>query len=185
MTRIQSRTLLLAIAAGSLWMTMTTAVDATATAGISDTTVGGGLRSNSNHQDTTSKRQSVIRRLYGPENGSVRKHVRLLEEQSPRSQTGFLGDPDHKVPYHNHPYDPESETYVGRRHRQQRQLQDENTSDGAGYPADDPTTTEDDTAVKDLYQPLRIKFVTASLDSMRSEDNAAKIDFIKTQILPA
>ena len=54
-------------------------------------------------------RQSVIRRLYGPDNASVRKHVRLLEEKSQRSQTGFLGDPSHKVPYENHPYDKSSQ----------------------------------------------------------------------------
>ena len=53
----------------------------------------------------TTPRQSVIRRLYGPDNAHVRKNVRMLEEKPERSRTGFLGDPNHKVPYENHPYD--------------------------------------------------------------------------------
>jgi hypothetical protein len=56
-------------------------------------------------RQSSKERQHVIRRLYGPDNASVRKHVRLLEEKSERSQTGFLGDPNHKVPYENHPYE--------------------------------------------------------------------------------
>lgn len=147
----------------------------------SSSRIGGGLRSGNNkdknEQSSTYKRQSVIRRLYGEENGPVRKHVRLLEERSQRSQTGFLGDPDHRVPYENHPYDPESPTFVGRR---RRKLEDNGGSggDGSDYTTDDPTVT-------DLYKPLRIKFQTEALDSLRSEETAAKIDFIKTQVLPA
>ena len=124
-------------------------------------------------------RESVIRRLYGPENGQVRKHVRQLEEQSYRSQTGFLGDPNHKVPYENHPYDPESPTFAGRRklkESENRELQDE--TEYVTDPNGDGTTTTN------LYKPLRIKFETQALDDLRTEETAAKIDFIKTEVLP-
>lgn len=167
MTRIRfsSRTVLLLYC----WAAVS-AVSASITAMVEagDTSsAAGGLRNNNKQKtdSSTYKRQSVIRRLYGPENGSVRKHVRLLEEQSQRSQTGFLGDPNHKVPYENHPYDPDSPTFVGRRRL-----------DESGYTTEDPT--------EDLYKPLRIKFVTTALDNLRSDETAAKIDFIKTQILP-
>lgn len=147
---------------------------------LSETTSSyGGLRLTNNQspqKQEENKRKSVVRRLYGPENGQVRKHVRLLEEKSQRSQTGFLGDPNHKVPYQNHPYDPESPTYVGK--RRQRNLQNE--TDDSDYNMD---LTSDSN--KDLYKPLRIKFHTQALDEKRTEQTAAKIDFIKTEVLPA
>lgn len=122
------------------------------------------------------KRQSVIRRLYGPENGEVRKHLRLIEEKSQRSRTGFLGDPDHEVPYENHPY---QKTYDRRRRERQRSLQ------GADFVEEGVVNTDGvTTPVIDLYKPLRIKFETQALDDVRNAENAAKIDFIKTQILP-
>ena len=131
------------------------------------------------------RRQSVTRRLYGPENGEVRKHVRLLEEKPDRSKTGFLGDPNHKVPYENHPYDLDNPNSIpnqrSRRHLslQQRQLED----DGGGATTSDNTNTNID--ARDVYKPMRIQFETQALDSTRSEENAAKIDFIKTKVLPA
>ena len=144
---------------------------------------GGGSLLRKQQPQQARPRESVIRRLYGPENGAVRKHVRLLEEQSYRSRTGFLGDPSHKVPYDNHPYDPESPSFVGRRkikEGEDRNLQDtEYVTDPNG---DGTTTTTTTTA--NLYKPLRIKFETQALDDLRSEETAAKIDFIKTQILP-
>jgi hypothetical protein len=114
-------------------------------------------------RQSNKKRQHVIRRLYGPENASVRKHVRLLEEQSERSQTGFLGDPNHKVPYENHPYE------------RRRSLQEGNTTE--------PPYTE---PAPSNYKPMRIRFETAALDDRRADTstNSAKIDFIKNKILP-
>ena len=130
---------------------------------------------------TQRRQQSVTRRLYGPENGEVRKHVRLLEEKSDRSKTGFLGDPNHKVPYENHPYDLDNPNSIPnqRRRRQQRQLED---AGGAGVPSDTTNTNID---ARDVYKPMRIQFETQALDNTRSEENAAKIDFIKTKVLPA
>lgn len=98
-------------------------------------------------------RQSVIRRLYGPENAHVRRSVRELEERSQRSKTGLLGDPYHKVPYHNHPYD---------KSKHNRNLQED----------------------ADLFQPMRIVFHTEALESLRTAENAAKIDFLTSEILP-
>lgn len=130
------------------------------------------------------KRKSVIRRLYGSENGEVRKHVRLLEEKSERSRTGFMGDPDHQVPYENHPY---QKTYDRRRRERERKLQDTEyiqstvVEEGAINTARNTTTT---TTTDDLYKPLRIRFETQALDATRDATNAAKIDFFKTQIFP-
>ena len=120
------------------------------------------LRSSSS--TTTKLRESVIRRLYGPQNGEVRKHVRLLEEKTQRSQTGFLGDPNHNVPYENHPYDKSSPAY--------RQLQDGNGAVEAGQQQ------------ISNFKPMRIGFFTQALDSLRNQNNAAKIDFIEKEILP-
>eukprot|EP00934_Nitzschia_sp_Nitz4_P001634 Nitzschia sp. Nitz4//scaffold27_size158506//200//5337//NITZ4_002575-RA/size158506-processed-gene-0.253-mRNA-1//-1//CDS//3329545413//1634//frame0 len=105
-------------------------------------------------QQQQQTRQSVVRRLYGPENALVRRNLREVEERPERSRTGFLGDPNHKINYKNHPYDKST--------RHERSLQD--SSDG--------------------YEPMRIKFFTDALDDQRDSTNAAKIDFIKNEILP-
>lgn len=99
------------------------------------------------------RRQSVVRRLYGPENAHVRRNVREVEERPQRSKTGLLGDPTHRVPYENHPYD---------KSNHQRNLQE----------------------AEDIFRPMRIKFFTEELDSLRTAENAAKIDFIESEILP-
>lgn len=142
--------------------------------------------------------QSVIQRIYGPKNGEVRKHIRLVEEKSERSRTGFMGDENHEVPYDNHPY---QETYNRRRRererereRRQRRLQNEEVVVMVDEEdVDENTISTVDTTVgdgsvieggEDLYKPLRILFDTQALDDTRNAENAAKIDFIKTQILP-
>ena len=149
----------------------------------------GGLRASAAgdnaSKDREFKRQSVIRRLYGSENGEVRKHVRLLEEKSERSRTGFLGDPYHEVPYENHPYQASYD------HRRQRRLQDtefvESIEEGVintGTIDDTSNTATTTTTDANPYRPMRITFETQALDDTRNAQNAAKIDFIKTQILP-
>lgn len=132
---------------------------------------------NNNNEQRHQKRQSVIRRLYGPENGEVRKHVRLLEERSDRSQTGFMGDPSHVVPYENHPYDLQNPNSIP--NRRKRKLED---ASGASAATNGPDTGEAGGAA---YQPMRIRFETQALDDTRSAENAAQIDFLKTQVLPA
>jgi hypothetical protein len=125
-------------------------------------------------QATKVKRQHVIRRLYGPENAQVRKNARLLEEQSIRSQTGFLGDFSHVVTYENHPYQPTLD-------RRRRQLQDNATST-TGEQTE--TTINTNIGASSNFMPMRFTFETQALDDRRDTSNAAKIDFIKNEILP-
>lgn len=116
------------------------------------------LNDNDDDKSNTNKRQHVINRIYGPENARVRKNVAELEERMERFQTG-MPNPDHKLEYKNHPFDPEQ-------HPQERRgLQQ----------------LEDD---KDIFQPMRIHFETQALDDQRDGANAAQIDFIKREILP-
>jgi len=145
-----------------------------------------GLRNNAgDSQEREFRRQSVIRRIYGPENREVREHVRLLEEKSERSRTGFMGDPDHEVPYENHPY---QKTYDRRRRERERRRGLQQTEYVEGVINTDGTTTAttglSNTVGTDIFRPLRIQFETQALDDTRNAQNAAKIDFIKTQILP-
>lgn len=50
--------------------------------------------------------QEILRKHYdGPESVAVRNAVEALENRMPIFQTGVLGNPHHKVDYHNHPYD--------------------------------------------------------------------------------
>lgn len=108
------------------------------------------LRKNTQHSHN--RQESVIRRMYGPENAQVRKYRREVEDRPERSRTGLLGDPNHKVPYENHPYD-----------KTNRHLQAQSS---------------------DLFKPMRIRFETKALDDTRTTSTAAKIDFIKNEILP-
>ena len=106
-----------------------------------------------------SERMHIVRRLYGEENALVRREISKLEERIPRYQTG-LPPSDHIVPYENHPFDPDY----------RRSLQESNS-----------TTT----AKADNFKPIRIVFQTQALDSIRDTSNAAKIDWIKREILPS
>jgi hypothetical protein len=103
----------------------------------------------------------------------------MLEEKPQRSQTGFLGDANHKVPYENHPYDLDNPDSIPNRRQRQRQLEDGGTATAAAV--EDVGTVD----ARDVYKPLRIHFETQALDDTRSAENAAKIDFIKTKVLPA
>lgn len=114
------------------------------------------LRGSPEHGDgDDSERQHVIRRLYGPENASVRKNIAEVEERMERSRSG-LNNPEHIIEYKNHPYDDKTNT----NHRDLEAIDD------------------------DVFKPLRIYFETSALDNERNGANAAKIDFIKSQILP-
>ena len=147
-----------------------------------------GLRARSDNRQRGSKdeysnekkHQSVIRRLYGPENGEVRKHIRMIEERLERSRTGFLGDPNHEIPYENHPY---QKTYDQRRRERERILQDETEFVNTVEQGIVNTNTAG-IGGEDLYKPMRIRFETQALDDTRDAENAAKIDFFKTRIFP-
>lgn len=110
------------------------------------------LRTSSQHQP----RQHVVRRLYGEENALVRKEMSRLEERMTRYHTGFNADPDHVVPYENHPFNPDV----------RRRLESTNSTEGA------------------TFKPMRIHFETKALDDIRDSSNAAKIDWFKNEILP-
>lgn len=100
------------------------------------------------------ERMHIVRRLYGEENADVRWEVSQLLERMERYQTGLAPDPDHIVPYENHPFD------------RRRDLQDSNE-----------TSTS-------AFQPIRIVFFADALDDARDSSNAAKIDWYKNVILP-
>jgi hypothetical protein len=87
----------------------------------------------------------------------VRQAINEVEERMERSSTGVNGDPNHIVPYENHPYDKNN----------RRQLQDATA-----------------TNTTDKFQPMRIVFETKALDAMRNGNNAAKIDWFENVVLP-
>jgi leishmanolysin-like peptidase len=97
---------------------------------------------------------------------NVRREIRRIEERMTRYQTGRNADPDHWVPYENHPYENMEQT------RKRRSLQDT-----------DPTSGNF-TNEEALFRPIRIVFYTQALDDMRDSTNAAKIDWYKNTILP-
>jgi len=100
----------------------------------------------------------VIRRLYGAENAAVREEISDMEERIPRYQTGLPSDPDHEVPYLDHPFD--------KRTKQRRRLQNET---GVG---------------EEKFKPIRIVFFTEALEEIRDETNSAEIDWYTKVILP-
>ena len=105
----------------------------------------------------TERRVKSIRHSNSPEATSIRRELRVIEERQERYQTGFNADPDFRVEYENHPWE------------KSRKLQD-GTSDGETR--------------GDVFKQMRIRFETQALDDMRDASNAAKIDFIKNEILP-
>jgi hypothetical protein len=120
-------------------------------------------------------RMPLVRRLYGPDNAVVRRNVLELEERLERSQTGFLGNANHVVPYDNHPFE------VMQRRRRQLQEAEDDAGDDAG---DDAVAQEGETGSTNtvtsiensLFRPIRIHFETKALDDIRDEENAAKIE---------
>lgn len=104
------------------------------------------------------ERTNVFRRIYGPENASVRAEIHRLETESTHyRRTGVLSDPTHEVPYdlNIHPL------HHGRN-----------------------LAAATETERKSYFEPMRIRFDTNALDSLRSEANGPKIDFVKNQVLP-
>lgn len=106
-------------------------------------------------QEHRRQREHIVRRLYGDANALVRKEISALEELIPRYQTGLPEDPQHIVPYENHPLDP----------KVRRRIQETNMT-------------------ANFFQPIRIVFETQALDDVRNSSNAAMIDWYKTVILP-
>jgi hypothetical protein len=87
----------------------------------------------------------------------VRQAISDVEERMDRYRTGVNGDPNHIVPYENHPYD---------KTNNRRQLQDATN------------------ATENKFQPMRIVFETKALDDIRDSTNAAKIAWFEAEVLP-
>lgn len=109
--------------------------------------------------DSSFERVHYIRRLYGKENADVRSHIDYLENRMLRYQTGLNTDPNHKLPYVNHPFEKQHEL---------RSLQ-----------ASNETAQSDD-----IFKPIRITFDTSALDALSNSANAAKIKWYEEVILP-
>lgn len=119
------------------------------------------LRGNGENSPDASPQLKTFRFSDTPEAASLRKTLREIEERSQRTQTGFHADPEHRVPYQNHPFE-----------------------QPAAVTDDDDSNNRNLQETADLFQPMRIRFETKALDDMRDTTNAAKIDFIKNEILP-
>jgi hypothetical protein len=104
----------------------------------------------------------------------ARSEIRQLEERMYKFQTGYNADPDHIVPYENHPYDDDV-----RRRRRRGLQEDENPKNGNNNKSSSNSTT-----ATTAFAPMRISFYTKALDDIRDETNAAKIDWYKSQVLP-
>jgi hypothetical protein len=118
----------------------------------------------------TWKREHILHRIHG--NSDVRQAISDVEDRMERYRTGVNGDPNHIVPYENHPYDKTGSS--------RRKLQDTTTNDTTS----NTTTTLNGTYAATLFRPMRIVFETRALDNIRDSSNAAKIDWIKSEVLP-
>jgi hypothetical protein len=152
--------------------------------GSSDSTISNvPLHFQSRSQNDWGKKH-VIRRLY--ENPVVRQNIADIQERMYRYQTGLPPDPNHIVPYDNHPFDVMKRQ---RRERSQRRAADNSTSDSE---TDDSVNVSNSTKEETNYtayegsqfRPMRITFETVALDSIRTSDNSAKIDWFKAEVLP-
>lgn len=123
----------------------------------SSSRIRGGIPTTKNGSPKGGFRTHPVRRIYGPDNASVRSEVHKIETDSNQYwRTGIRSDPTFEVPYESHPLDPK-----------RRRLQDESTGSS-----------------ESLMKPMRIKWDSTALDTMKDGNNDAKIDFIKSQILP-
>lgn len=112
-----------------------------------------------NHE--VSQRMHVIERVHGIHAAAVRDEIDRIENRMPRYQTG-IPPVEHIVPYDSHPYD-----------EKHRTLQTNNN-----------TSSSNATASDSKFKPIRISFYTGALDNAKTSQNSAKIEWIKTVILP-
>mmetsp|Transcript_13379 Transcript_13379/g.28402 ORF Transcript_13379/g.28402 Transcript_13379/m.28402 type:complete len:825 (+) Transcript_13379:50-2524(+) len=130
-------------------------------------------------------RMHPIRRLYGPENASVRRELNKIETESTDYwRTGIKGDPHHVVNYKNHPFDAKNkQRRMEKKNQPQRHLQTDGAA--ADFTGTATATTADlEEEAPFVFQPLRIMFDTSALDATRTQSNGAQIDFIENEILP-
>ncbi|KAL7469167.1 hypothetical protein ACHAXS_009429 [Conticribra weissflogii] len=138
-----------------------------------DTTTPNERATTPNERATTPRRTRSgphpIHRIYR-DNASVRRRAEEAENSLPYFQTGIRGDPNHIVPYKNHPFD----VLRAKRERDAagRSLQTEDVASDGADPDGDP------------FRPIRIQFETSALDDERTASNGPKIEFVKNVILP-
>jgi hypothetical protein len=119
----------------------------------------------------------AIRRVYGDDNRAVRAELDRIVERMPRYKTGIPADPDHEVPYDNHPY----AGWHWRRSLQENSSATSNTTTATdGAAGGTPTMTNG----TNLFQPMRIKYFTDALESVRDDTNGEKIDWYINTIMP-
>lgn len=114
-----------------------------------------------NNRDRVS---NLLRRVYGDENAHVRKAIHDLEESTYRSKTGLRANPDHIVPYDNHPYE---------------LLQNNMTSMNV-----DKRNLQSGDSASGVFRPIRIKPIFDAMDSVRNMQNSKQIDFLKNEVIP-
>ena len=94
--------------------------------------------------------------FYGREQNARRRlcqqEIEDLEKKS-RSNTGLPSNPNHIIPYFNHPYG-----------TKKRILEKSNDNDG-------------------LFKPLRVRFFTDAMHQHKTESNKFAIEFVETEIL--
>jgi len=113
--------------------------------------------------------QSPIRRIYGKRNAAVRREVSKIENSGTYGQTGIL-NPQHRVEYLNHPFDPIEK---------ERKLNEQLNLQETEIKRDLTESTN-----SSLFHPIRIALNTDALDNERNARNTHQIDLIKNEILP-
>lgn len=119
---------------------------------------------------------NLLHRVYGLENKHVRRSISDIEESSYRSQTGLRLNPDHIVPYHNHPYDILQKRNATR--SANRNLQDKEDKE-----KDEITDVEAD-ASTGVFRPIRITAFTEAMDAKMNDFNIKQISFLKEEVIP-
>ena len=124
------------------------------------------------------ERVHPVRRIYR-DNAHVRRRMEEVENAMPYFRTGIRGDPNHIVPYRNHPFD------VMRRAREERAREERLTGGGEGDSGPERLLQEEGAAdPEDPFRPIRIHFDTAALDGELTASNGPQIEFVKNTILP-
>ena len=120
--------------------------------------------SSSKEKAQSHRQLKSVRHSDAPEAKAIRAALREIEERQQRSQTGFHADPGHRLSYENHPFDRAAggNTDSDSSHRNLQEVTDNGS----------------------IFRPMRIRFETGALDSLRDDTNFQKIDFIKNEILP-
>ena len=139
----------------------------------------GGGGGDSDEKSSGRRQLQSVRFSDSPEAIAIRATLREIEERQQRSQTGFHADPDHRIPYENHPFD-HHRAKISNNHHNNNQ---DSASDAAASSHHHHHRNVQE-VTGDNFKPMRIRFETGALDSLRDDTNFQKIDFVKNEILP-